>query len=107
MPGWLSFAGSGPLTWMLSNGTSTAWINPRQRKGRRGEDDDRSRRVLAGSGRGGAGTEGRRKVDAYSRERAAPLAGKSLAGADRAGACERVGDLCGRLVPGHRRMGQP
>jgi DNA-binding transcriptional ArsR family regulator len=34
----LSSAGSGPLTWMLSNATSTAWINPRnhqpQRKGR-------------------------------------------------------------------------
>ena len=27
MPGWLSSAGSGPLTWMLSNATSTAWIN--------------------------------------------------------------------------------
>ena len=26
MPGWLSSAGSGPLTWMLSNATSTAWI---------------------------------------------------------------------------------
>ena len=27
MPGWLRSAGSGPLTWMLSNATSTAWIN--------------------------------------------------------------------------------
>ena len=26
MPGWLSSAASGPLTWMLSNATSTAWI---------------------------------------------------------------------------------
>src|SRR5208282_4258484 len=44
MPGCLSFAGSGPLTWMLSNGTSTACIktecinqdpiNQPQRKGR-------------------------------------------------------------------------
>ncbi len=25
MPGWLRSAGSGPLTWMLSNATSTAW----------------------------------------------------------------------------------
>src|ERR1700731_4383237 len=35
MPGWLSSVGSGPLTWMLSNATSTAWINQHQRKGRR------------------------------------------------------------------------
>jgi DNA-binding transcriptional ArsR family regulator len=33
-PGWRRSAASGPLTWMLSNGTSTAWSNPRQRKGR-------------------------------------------------------------------------
>src|SRR5216684_4584725 len=39
MPGWLRSAGSGPLTWMLSNATSTAWINQHQRKGRQGEDD--------------------------------------------------------------------
>src|ERR1039458_3082955 len=39
MPGWLGSAGSGPLTWMLSNATLIAWINVRmdhqhQRKGR-------------------------------------------------------------------------
>src|SRR5215471_17056045 len=41
MPGWLSSAGSGPLTWMLSNATSTALIkiNQHQRKGTQGEDD--------------------------------------------------------------------
>src|ERR1035441_3220621 len=39
MPGWLRSVGSGPSTWMLSNATSTAWINPHQRKGRQGEDD--------------------------------------------------------------------
>ena len=39
MPGWLPSAGSGPLTWMLSNATSTAWISQHQRKGRQGEDD--------------------------------------------------------------------
>src|SRR5271157_745459 len=27
MPGWRNSAGSGPLTWMLSNATSTAWIH--------------------------------------------------------------------------------
>src|SRR6184192_339797 len=39
MPGWLRSVGSGPLTWMLSNATSTTWINQHQRKGRQGEDD--------------------------------------------------------------------
>ena len=39
MPGWLSSAGSGPLTWMLSNGISTAWMSQQQRKGRQGEDN--------------------------------------------------------------------
>src|SRR4029453_330762 len=39
MPGWLRSAGSGPLTWMLSNATSTAWISQHQRKRRRGEGD--------------------------------------------------------------------
>src|SRR6266496_1229718 len=39
MPGWLRSAGSGPLTWMLSNATSTAWISQHQRKGRQGDDD--------------------------------------------------------------------
>src|SRR6266853_3832707 len=39
MPGWLSSVGSGPLTWMLSNATSTAWINQHQRKGRQREND--------------------------------------------------------------------
>src|ERR1700674_250319 len=48
MPGWLRSAGSGRLTWMLSNGTSTAWNNPQQRKGRttrpRGANRERHRR---------------------------------------------------------------
>src|SRR5258706_13419055 len=43
MPGWLRSAGSGPITWMLSNATSTAsitWItrisqHPRKRRTRR------------------------------------------------------------------------
>src|SRR5713226_227461 len=39
MPGWLRSVSSGPLTWMLSNATSTAWISQRQRKGRQGEDN--------------------------------------------------------------------
>jgi len=39
MPGWLGSVGSGPLTWMLSNATSTAWNSQHQRKGRQGEDE--------------------------------------------------------------------
>src|SRR5438034_2336069 len=39
MPGWLRSVSSGPLTWMLSNATSTAWIRQPQRKGRPGVDD--------------------------------------------------------------------
>src|SRR5262245_41344173 len=34
MPGSLHSAGSGPLTWMLSNATSTAWLNQQQRNRR-------------------------------------------------------------------------
>src|SRR6266403_3424427 len=73
------------------------------KRGRQGEedDDDRSRAVRAGSGQRGASTEGRRKVDAHSRQRTAPLAGKSLAGAYRPGASARVGSLRRRWEPGH------
>src|SRR5262245_58547153 len=65
------------------------WINQHQRKGRRGEEDDRSRAVHTGACQRGAGTKGRREVDAYSRQRTAPLAGKSLAGDNRPGASAR------------------
>src|SRR2546425_3960466 len=78
---------------MRSNATSTAWINQYQRKGRQGEEDDRSRAVRTGSGQRGAGTTGRREVDAHSRQRTAPLAGNSLAGANRPGRAARVGAL--------------
>src|SRR5438132_12236950 len=93
MPGWLRSVGPGPLTWMLSNATSTAWINQHERKGRQGEEGDRSRAVRTGSGQRGAGTKGRRDVDAHSRQRAGPLAGRSLAGAHRPGASARVDAL--------------
>jgi hypothetical protein len=59
MPGWLRSVGSGPLTWMPSNATSTAWINQHERKGRPGENGDRSRAVRTGSRQRGAGTKGR------------------------------------------------
>src|SRR5712692_6513010 len=100
MPGWLRSVGSGPLTWMLSNATSITWINQHQRKGRQGEEDDRARAVHTGSGQRGAGTKGWREVDAHSRKRTAPLAGKSLAGAYRASASARVGALRRRWEPG-------
>src|SRR5205807_3606124 len=86
---------------MLSNATSTTWINQHERKGRQGEEGDRSRAVRTGSGQRGAGTKGRREVDAHSRQRAAPLAGKSLAGANRPGAAARVGTLRRRWEPGY------
>src|SRR6266566_2948674 len=101
MPGWLRSVGSGPLTWMLSNATWTTWINQHQRKGRQGEEDDRSRAVHTGSGQRGAGTKGRREVDAHSRPRTASPAGKSLAGAYRPVAAARVGALRRRWEPGH------
>src|SRR5438874_1011385 len=85
---------------MLSNATSTTWINQHQRKGKQGEEDDRSRAVHTGSGERGAGTKGRREVDAHSRQTAAPLARKSLAGANRPRASARVGTLRRRWEPG-------
>src|SRR6266436_10366834 len=39
MPGWISSDGSGPITWMLSNGTSTGWMSQHERTARQGEDD--------------------------------------------------------------------
>ena len=54
-----------------------------------------------GPGERGAGTKGRREVDAHSRQRTAPPAGKSLAGANRSGASARVGALRSRWKPGH------
>src|SRR6202049_300102 len=62
---------------MLSNATSTTWINQHQRKGRQAEEDDQSRAVHTGSGQRGAGTKGRSEVDAHARQRAARLAAKS------------------------------
>ena len=44
--------------------------------------------------------KGRREVDAHSRQRTAPLAGKGLAGADRPGATARMGALRRRWEPG-------
>src|SRR6266702_656674 len=66
-----------------------------------GGQDDRSRAVHTGSGQRGAGTKGRRQVDAHSRERTAPLTGKSLASAYRPGAAARVGALRRRWEPGY------
>src|SRR3979411_978424 len=86
---------------MLSNATSTTWINQHQPKGRQGEDDDRSRAVHTGSRQGGADTKRRREVDAHSRQRTAPLAGKSLASAYRPSASARVGALRPRWELGH------
>src|SRR5439155_15794068 len=59
-------------------------------KGDKEKTDERSRAVRTGSGPRGAGTQGRRELDAHSRQRTAPLAGKSLAGAYRPSACARI-----------------
>src|SRR5438046_7149859 len=66
---------------------------PKRETRKKGEEDDRSRAVHTGSGQRRGGAEGRRKVDAHSRQRTAPLAGKSLAGAYRPSASARVGSL--------------
>src|SRR3982750_1679097 len=46
-------------------------------------------------------TKRRREMDAHSRPRTAPLAGKSLAGADRPSAAARVGTVRRRSEPGY------
>src|SRR5437588_11922279 len=86
---------------MLSNATSTTWINQHERKGRQGEEGDRSRAVRTRSGQRGADTKGRREVDAHFRQRTAPPAGKGLAGANRSSASARVGALRRRWEPGY------
>src|SRR2546425_11052215 len=48
MPGWRNSVGSGPLMWMLSNATSTAWLNQHQRKGRLCESRLTDERPLVG-----------------------------------------------------------
>src|SRR5207302_4421818 len=62
--------------------------------------DAGARAIHTGSGLWGAGAKGRREVDTHSRQGTAPLAGKSLAGADRPGASARVGALRRRWKPG-------
>ena len=76
MSGWLSSAGSGPPTSMLSNATSTAWI-PAHR-GKEDEEETMSDRekYAPGSRHRGAGPQGRREVDAHPRPRPAPPAGE-------------------------------
>src|SRR5207237_9072047 len=103
LPGWLRSGASGPRTWTLSNATSTAWINQRERKGRQGEEDDYRSRAVHTRSCQRAGTKGGRELDARSRQRTASLAGKSLAGANRPGATARVGALRSRSEPGYRR----
>ena len=49
MPGWLRSVGSGPLTWMPSNATLTAWINQHQRKARQVEDAAQTANVRVGA----------------------------------------------------------
>ena len=76
-------------------------INTERKREDKEKKDDRSRAVRTGSGQRGAGTKGRREVDAHSRQRTAPLAGKSLAGDYRPGAAARVGAFRRRWQPGY------
>ena len=55
-----------------------------------------------GPASGARGTKGRREVDARSRPRAAPPAGKGLEGADRPRASARMGAVRCRPEPGRR-----
>src|SRR5436190_23756520 len=91
---------------MLSNATSTAWINQHRRRGRQGGEDEQSRAIRAGASQRGAGTKRRREVDAHSRERTAPPARKGLAGAYRPSASSRMGALRRGWEPGYGRNGE-
>src|SRR5215510_548213 len=106
MPGWLRSVAFGPLTSMLSNVTSTARSNQNQRKGRRGEEDDRPREVHTGSGRWSPGTKGRRDVDARFRPRVPAPAGDGVAGADRSCASVKMGTVRRRSESGRRGAGE-
>src|SRR5450755_666491 len=74
--------------------------------GRKEKIDEPSRAIRTGSGQRGAGTKRGREVDPHSRQRTAPLAGKSLAGAYRPGAIARVGALRHRWEPGYGWNGE-
>src|SRR6202045_2488171 len=55
MPGWISSAASGPITWMRWNGTSTAWNTHHQRvqhqqKTRQGNDAAQTANTTVGVG---------------------------------------------------------
>src|SRR5258707_5785333 len=93
---------------MLSNATSTGWINQHERKENEEKRNDRSRAVHTGPRQRGTGTKGWRELDAHSRQRTAPPAGKSLGGANRPSASSRVGALRSRWNPGYGwNQGEP
>src|SRR6266481_1741384 len=86
MPGWISSAGSGPLTWMLWNATSTEWTRPRKK--RQGEDDaaqtanvtkekqnenQSNQRIRGGSGQGPALLYGGTRLCQEDRFQSGPL----------------------------------
>src|SRR6476660_8710703 len=78
---------------MHSSVTSIGSIRQQQRRRKQGEENDRSRAIHTWSGQRGARAKGWRELDTRSRQGAAPLAGKSLARADRAGAAARMGAI--------------
>src|SRR5260370_24895565 len=86
---------------MLWRATSPEWSKQQERKESEEKRNDRSRAVPTGCRQRGAGTKRWRELEANSRQRTAPLAGKSLGGANRPGASTRVGALRSRWNPGY------
>src|SRR5437762_1530533 len=97
----LKVAATNPMVWAVVMGLLAAFVAYGRYALKPLGRDDRSRTVHTGSGQRSAGPKRRREVDAHSRQRPAPLAGKGLAGADRPGAAARVGALRRRWEPGY------
>src|ERR1700739_1429087 len=96
MHGWLPSVGFGRLTRMLLSATLPHGSVDTNEKEAVEKKNDRSRAIHTRSGQRGASNQGwctKRQVDAHSRQRTPPLAGKSLAGAYRPCAPARVGAL--------------
>src|SRR5256885_8482666 len=105
MPGWPSFAGSGPLTWMRSNATSIAWTSRHQKRGRRGEDTDEGRlvgppgraRPALPLGRGIQSVQVRRARESHARAPARRMARTRRARDAGRGPADRAGGAAGGL----------
>src|SRR6185503_19249071 len=103
-PGSHPFGASGRNISTRSSGTWTGWRRQRSWKEREGESDEGPGALRAARRIRRGGSEGRREVDARSRERTASLAGESLDGADGSRTAPRVGAVRCRRQP---RYGRP